>query len=109
MEKIFSKTKSEERTWAKLVNLNIVHWYCDGPEPTAAAIKYEERTRQRKSVISFFLRSFALNFTRLPLFLQRWTTRRGGLPSEAKLLEQGDGRGGDRDGLEQTPGEETDA
>ena len=38
---------------AKLVNLNTVHWYCDGPEPTAAAIKYEERTRQRKSVTLF--------------------------------------------------------
>ena len=50
LEKIFSKTKPEERTWAKLVNLNTVHWYCDRPEPTSAAIKYEERTRQRKSV-----------------------------------------------------------
>ena len=54
LEKILSKTKPEERTWAKLVNLNTIHWYCDGPEPTAAAIKYEERTRQRKSIISFF-------------------------------------------------------
>ena len=50
LERIFSKTKPEERTWAKLVNLNTVHWYCDRPEPTPAAIKYEERTRQRKSV-----------------------------------------------------------
>ena len=50
LERIFSKTKPEERTWAKLVNLNTVHWYCDGPEPTPAAIKYEERTCQRKSV-----------------------------------------------------------
>ena len=40
--------------WAKLVNLNTVHWYCDGPEPTTAAIKYEERTRQRKFVTFFF-------------------------------------------------------
>ena len=50
LEKIFAKSKPEERTWAKLVNLNTVHWYCDEPEPTMAAIKYEERTRQRKSV-----------------------------------------------------------
>ena len=50
LERIFTKTKSEEWTWAKLVNLNTVHWYCDGPEPTSAAIKYEERTRQHKSV-----------------------------------------------------------
>ena len=46
-------TKPEERTWAKLVNLNTVHWYCDGPEPTPVAIKYEERTRQRKSIILY--------------------------------------------------------
>ena len=50
LERIFTKTKPEERTWAKLVNLNNVHWYCDGPEPIPTAIKYEERTRQRKSV-----------------------------------------------------------
>ena len=53
LERIFSKTKPEERMWAKLVNLNTIHWYCDGPEPTTAAIKYEERTRQRKSVILY--------------------------------------------------------
>ena len=62
LEKKFSKTKPEERTWAKLVNVNTVHWYCDGPEPTAAAIKYEERTRQRKSVTSFFLLFFCFDF-----------------------------------------------
>ena len=53
LERNFSKTKPEERTWAKLVNLNTVHWYCDGPEPTPGAIKYEKRTRQRKSVILY--------------------------------------------------------
>ena len=50
LERIFAKSKPEERTWAKFVNLNTVHWYCDEPEPTPVAIKYEERTRQRKSV-----------------------------------------------------------
>ena len=50
LERIFAKSKPEERTWAKLVNLNTVHWYCDGPEPTPAAINYKKRTRQRKSV-----------------------------------------------------------
>ena len=55
LEKIFVKSKPEERTWAKLVNLNIVHWYYDGPEPTPAVIKYEERTRQRKFVDPFSL------------------------------------------------------
>ena len=55
LEKIFAKSKPEEQTWAKLVNLNTIHWYCDGPDPTLAAIKYEERTRQRKSVDPFCL------------------------------------------------------
>ena len=55
LEKIFAKSKPEERTWAKLVNLNTVHWYCDGSEPTPAAIKYEEQTRQRKFVVPFCL------------------------------------------------------
>ena len=50
LEKIFAKSKLEEQTWAKLVNLNTIHWYCDGPESTPVAIKYEERTRQRKSI-----------------------------------------------------------
>ena len=57
LKKIFAKSKLEERTWAKLVNLNTVHWYCDRPEPTPTAIKYEERTRQHKSVVSFCLNS----------------------------------------------------
>ena len=50
LEKIFTKSKLEEWTQAKLVILNIVHWYCDGSEPTPTAIKYEERTWQRKSI-----------------------------------------------------------
>ena len=55
LEKIFAKSKPEERTWAKLVNLNTVHWYCDGPEPTPAVIKYEEHTCQRKFVNLYIL------------------------------------------------------
>ena len=51
LEKIFSKTKPEERTWAKLVNLKTIHWYCDGPKPMLAAFKYEAKIRRRKSVI----------------------------------------------------------
>ena len=110
MEKIFSKTKPEERTWAKLVNLNTVHWYYDGPEPTPAAIKYEERTRQRKSV-TFFLTilTYCFEFTRLPLFLQRRTTEEKSCHYKQSREEQGDGCGCDGDGLEQAPGEEIDA
>ena len=43
LEKIFSKTQPEERTWAKLVLLKTIYWYCDGPKPMPAAVKYEEQ------------------------------------------------------------------
>ena len=56
LEKIFSKTKPEERTWAKLVNLKTIHWYCDGLEPTLATLKYEAKIRKRKSVIFTLLK-----------------------------------------------------
>ena len=66
LEKKFTKSKLEERTWAKLVNLNTVHWYCDGPKPTPAAIKYKERTRQRKSVnLHVYLDCFYYKLARL--------------------------------------------
>ena len=58
LEKIFSKTQPEETTWAKLVNLKTIHWYCDGPEPTPTALKYEAKIRKRKFVIfTLFARS----------------------------------------------------
>ena len=61
LEKIFSKTQPEERTWAKLVTLKTIHWYCDGPEPTAAAIKYEAQIRRHKFV-TLFLVSYVTYF-----------------------------------------------
>ena len=70
LEKIFKKSKLEERTWAKLVNLNTVHWYCDKLEPTQAAIRYEKRTRQRKSIVSFCLTNLCLCPTYPSSFLE---------------------------------------
>ena len=51
LENFVPKTQPKERTWEKLVTLNTIHWYCDGPEPMPAAIKYEEKIQRRKSVI----------------------------------------------------------
>ena len=51
LERVFTKTKPEERTWAKLVTLDTIHWYCDGPQPTPTAIKYEAKIHQHKSVV----------------------------------------------------------
>ncbi|XP_050271890.1 uncharacterized protein LOC126715357 [Quercus robur] len=47
LEKVCKKTTPEERTWAKLVNPRTIHWYCDGPEPTQEAIRYDERVHKQ--------------------------------------------------------------
>ena len=57
LEKVFAKTKPEERTWAKLVMLDTIHWYCDRPQPTPVAIRYDTRIRQRKSVVLILVRA----------------------------------------------------
>ena len=50
LDRIFNKTNLEERTWAKLVTLDTLHWYCDGPEPTTAACRYNAQVHQREFV-----------------------------------------------------------
>ena len=50
LERIFNKSKPEERTWAKLVTLDTLHWYCDGLEPTIAARRYDAQVHQRETV-----------------------------------------------------------
>ena len=78
MERIFTKTKPEERTWAKLVMLNTIHWYCDGPKPTPEAIRYDTRVCQRKSVTNTSIFGFPFhiaNFVRFPL--HKWMLPRG--------------------------------
>ena len=57
LEKVFAKTKPEERTWAKLVMLDTIHWYCDGPQSTPVAIRYDTRICQRKSVVLILVRA----------------------------------------------------
>ena len=36
--------------WAKLVMLDSLHWFYDGPEPTVVARRYDAQVRQRKFV-----------------------------------------------------------
>ena len=50
LERIFNKTNLEERMWAKLVTLDTLHWYCDGPEPTIAARRYDTQVHQCESI-----------------------------------------------------------
>ena len=50
LERTFNKTNLEERTWAKLVTLDTLHWYCDGPEPTTTACRYNAQVHQREFV-----------------------------------------------------------
>ena len=82
LERIFAKTKPKERTWEKLVTLNSIHWYCDGPETTPAAIKYDAKIHKHKFIVLIllerfsFLLSLVINFICPPL--QKWTMLRGG-------------------------------
>ena len=92
LERIFSKTTLEERTWAKLVNLNTVHWYCDEPEPIPTAIKYEEHIRQRKPVsihIQFdcFLRTYPSSFSEMEDAKRRAVIRN--LAAKKKKIDEG--------------------
>ena len=50
LERLFNKTNLEERMGAKLVTLDTLHWYCDGPEPITAACRYNAQVHQRESV-----------------------------------------------------------
>ena len=50
LESIFSKSKLEERTWAKLVTLDTLHWHYDGLEPIVATRCYDAQVHQRKFV-----------------------------------------------------------
>ena len=57
LEKIF-KIKLVERMWQKLVNLDTIHWYYEGPETTVVARCYDEQARRRK----FVAYTFSFNF-----------------------------------------------
>ena len=86
-----------ERTWTKLVTLDTLHWYCDGPQPTKAAHCYDSQVRRCKSV-AFYLR-FLLTFSSLSnshylsMFMQRWKKVEGGLTSSSKLVQRRKWRG----------------
>jgi len=55
LEKIFKTTKLSERTWAKLVTLDTLNWYCDGLEPKEATRRYDRQVRKRKLITLAFL------------------------------------------------------
>ena len=94
LEKIFNKTKLEERTWAKLVNLDTLYWYCDGLVPTATAHRYGLQVRQRKPItphFDFFL--FTLLNSRHPSTLCRdGRCQEKGLHQVASCFEKTSGR-----------------
>ena len=48
------RIKLVERTWKKLITLDIIHWYCEGPKPTAIACRYDKQAYKRKSVAYTF-------------------------------------------------------
>ena len=55
LEKIFITTKLSEKSWIKLVTLDTLHWYYDGPKPTKAANHYDRQMHNLKSVAQYLL------------------------------------------------------
>ena len=88
LENIFNKTKLEERTWAKLVNINTLHWYYDRARPTKAALRYKAQVQARES-ITFGLLSclFQSSMSVLYFFLQKWMLLREE-PSLSKMQQK---------------------
>ena len=44
-------------------HVDTLHWYCDGPEPTLAAHRYNNQVRQRKSVANTWFWFFNLSLS----------------------------------------------
>ena len=70
----------------KLVTLDTLHWYYEGPEPTKTARCYDRLARQRKSITSFFLFVVTSPNSSLVRLIQKWRTEREGLILSSKGL-----------------------
>ena len=79
LEKIFNKTKLKERTWAKLVNLDTLYWYCDEPELTIAARRYNAQVHQCKSVTLSFCYAYFHFLNAHPLSCRNGCCQENGL------------------------------
>ena len=55
LEKIFITTKLSEKSWIKLVTLDTLHWYYDGPKPTEVANHYDRQMHNLKSIAQYLL------------------------------------------------------
>ena len=55
LEKIFITTKLSKKSWIKLVTLDPLHWYYDGPKPAEAASRYDRQMHNLKSVAQYLL------------------------------------------------------
>jgi len=47
-----------ERTWQNFIALDTIHWYCEGPKPTATAHCYNKQAHKHKSITH----TFSFNF-----------------------------------------------
>ena len=74
--------------WQKLITLDTIHWYYEGPKPTAATRCYDEQARRCKSIAHTFslISSILSNFFFPSLLMHKWKMVRGGPISVNRLL-----------------------
>ena len=66
--------------WAKLVTLDTIHWYHDGPESIETNRRYDNQACRHKSNAFFLPNSFFSS-------IQNWKKARGGLLLSSRRLQ----------------------
>ena len=79
--------------WEKLITLDTLFWYCDGPKPTIAACRYNIQIRQCKSVTQYIYLFIFLTLDLCPLCAEMDAARRKAhIKQQAALKKQQEGQ-----------------
>ena len=70
-------TKLSERLWIKLVTLDTLYWYYDGPEPTVATRHYDRQVRKCESIAQYLIFFLAFLVAYLTPFIHPFLYRNG--------------------------------
>ena len=109
LEQIF-RIKLSDRTWAKLVTLNTIHWYCEGPKPTVAAYHHDSQARQHKSIayyFSFLIYSSLPNFFFHPSYAKMEDERRRAYIKQQATVQKKEGTSSSNPSIKRKPLDKT--